>query len=670
MVVRIKVKLLCEIILKREAVLWQYKSQGSAQSLHRNLSSHDSFTFTMSAAEAIAIDLVSTVILKTVVLGYHVLKNSKLYAKETQEFRTKIDIEIGIWEATVRRLRNPIVRERISPVDMERFARGSKELYNLMREFVRRHCKDKEEKRELLKIQSAEEMLDKLADEQTNIMERLSKKEQENNWGFWSGLKTELGYLLLNQSRDKKLVTEIRLWGQQLDRLSAAVIPSMVTTIDKNNKTDVANLFADTSLPELHSRGQVLLAQSVPSTETHVGDLVLDEPGPFQVDFLQLAWPNRDGVAGGFRAPTPNLECTDEDVTRELANRTDLGGKERRQWATFTKDGNSSMVIVEFKPKPGPQDARFTLPRADLAGEVDKLIRTLRLASKRKEQNSDKHPFHVLFSEGWYEQSDHFGLIYRLPSLKTTDFHCESLGSILLKNEYRKLLAKSLVNRLRLARALAGTIFELHSVNWVHESFHSDNILLFAEVRQDGYHFDWSSPYVLGFDSSRAHDGNSGKFNPKAQWIARMYTHPDRDETKEYKRYKKTYDIYALGVVLLEVGRLKSFIDEALEQHRILKDFYERQKAKANNDPESMQVDNEPHVEFTYKTGQHDLKRIFEKKTELLDEILGPVYAEIVKQCLNWHVWDRENDHELSTRFKSEVYDKLNSIKNCHEAFS
>jgi len=110
------------------------------------------------------------------------------------------------------------------------------------------------------------------------------------------------------------------------------------------------------------------------------------------------------------------------------------------------------------------------------------------------------------------------------------------LGNILLKDEYRELLSKSLENRLILAKALAWTLFELHSVNWVHESFHPDNILLFAEeVEPDVCHFDWSTSYVISFDSSRTNNSHSGKFNPKAQWTSHIYTHPDHDEMQAYK---------------------------------------------------------------------------------------------------------------------------------------
>jgi tRNA A-37 threonylcarbamoyl transferase component Bud32 len=67
--------------------------------------------------------------------------------------------------------------------------------------------------------------------------------------------------------------------------------------------------------------------------------------------------------------------------------------------------------------------------------------------------------------------------VYRLPLI---DGQCryESLGNVIIFEGYRELLRRDLGDRLR---ALAWTMFELHSVDWVHGSLHPDNILLFGE---------------------------------------------------------------------------------------------------------------------------------------------------------------------------------------------
>src|SRR5208282_655428 len=104
--------------------------------------------------------------------------------------------------------------------------------------------------------------------------------------------------------------------------------------------------------------------------------------------------------------------------------------------------------------------------------------------------------------------------------------------------------------------------FELHCVDWVHQSLNPDNILLFGEeIASDVVKFDWSCPFIMGFSSSRSNSGASGQQNFRGTWASRLYTHPDR-QLEDYERYKKTHDIYSLGVILLEIGRARSFMED------------------------------------------------------------------------------------------------------------
>jgi hypothetical protein len=40
---------------------------------------------------------------------------------------------------------------------------------------------------------------------------------------------------------------------------------------------------------------------------------------------------------------------------------------------------------------------------------LDRLVRTLRLAAQRQQT------FNVLYCKGWFEERDHFGIVYSLP---------------------------------------------------------------------------------------------------------------------------------------------------------------------------------------------------------------------------------------------------------------
>ena len=147
-------------------------------------------------------------------------------------------------------------------------------------------------------------------------------------------------------------------------------------------------------------------------------------------------------------------------------------------------------------------------------------------------------------------------------------------------------------------------MLELHSVNWVHKSLNPDNILLFGEETGEGLiRFDWSSPYLVGFGSSRSNTGVSDKQpGDQIEFGTRMYLHPDR-QLKEYTRYQKIHDMYSLGIVLLEIGRLELF----RESRSALK---------------------------LQECSPHHLKDTFVKKAKGLKVVLGKRFTKAVVTCL------------------------------------
>ena len=74
--------------------------------------------------------------------------------------------------------------------------------------------------------------------------------------------------------------------------------------------------------------------------------------------------------------------------------------------------------------------------------EANALVRTLRVAATKSDT------FRVLYCHGWYEESDHCGIVYQLPS-GAENSQCESLGNILLNADHQALLARDLENRIK-----------------------------------------------------------------------------------------------------------------------------------------------------------------------------------------------------------------------------
>ncbi|KAK8096025.1 hypothetical protein PG999_014047 [Apiospora kogelbergensis] len=118
--------------------------------------------------------------------------------------------------------------------------------------------------------------------------------------------------------------------------------------------------------------------------------------------------------------------------------------------------------------------------------------------------------------------------------------------------------APSLTARIRLLRVLAESVEKLHAVNWLHKGLRSQNILFF---RDEDDRLDLGRPYVSGFEYSRPADAPYLSESPPAMAAEDLYRHPAVQggpiEDGGGFGYKKTHDIYALGVVFLELAYWK-----------------------------------------------------------------------------------------------------------------
>lgn len=141
-----------------------------------------------------------------------------------------------------------------------------------------------------------------------------------------------------------------------------------------------------------------------------------------------------------------------------------------------------------------------------------------------------------------------FGWIFALPSSKPTST-LRSLHSLLGDVRYRPTLSQ----RVALASKLATSLLHLHTCDWLHKGFHSGNVIFSFE----GNNYDPEEPIISGFDYSRSQSSRtiSGSFEPR--WD--MYRWPSiQNEAPKAATSRKTYDIYSLGLVLLEIAHWKS----------------------------------------------------------------------------------------------------------------
>lgn len=186
-------------------------------------------------------------------------------------------------------------------------------------------------------------------------------------------------------------------------------------------------------------------------------------------------------------------------------------------------------------------------------------------------------------------------------------------------------------DKFRLAVGLARCISQIHMVQWVHESFRSENILFFPIKTTSGQdEIQYDEPWVLGFAFSRPETFFSN--GPADFFPARdIYRHPERQGRPE-QRFTKMHDIYALGVVLLEIGLWEPAI-------KLEKNMF----AHASN-------------------GYAVRAQLIKHAQRRLEPRVGRKYKDIVVRCLNGNfdiVDDSKEDLKLQQAFRTQVVDIL-----------
>ncbi|KAI0477046.1 hypothetical protein GGR56DRAFT_386542 [Xylariaceae sp. FL0804] len=170
--------------------------------------------------------------------------------------------------------------------------------------------------------------------------------------------------------------------------------------------------------------------------------------------------------------------------------------------------------------------------------------------------------FHILTCVGFYHHStDHvFGLVFEQPPEAAPAAEWTTLSQLYKTHELLPL-----GYRVRLCHALADGMEHFHRVGWVHKSLRSDNIA-FSPVRgiqetakpEDSVfqgQVDFAQPYLFGFEFSRVNDAET-RMDEDFSEQNNLYRHPER-WGRPSARFTHTHDIYALGVVLLEVAMWK-----------------------------------------------------------------------------------------------------------------
>lgn len=188
----------------------------------------------------------------------------------------------------------------------------------------------------------------------------------------------------------------------------------------------------------------------------------------------------------------------------------------------------------------------------------------------------------------------------------------------------------ALAARFRVAQMIAQSIAVFHADDWVHKSVRSESVVFFQDRAKGTLMLD--SPYLVDFGYSRPEKGLT--YAPSGHQVTdatTLYLHPDRPR----KPFKKVHDIYALGVVLLEIATW-----------RVANDYFA--KASGALDLETTSIDRE------------ELRRKFlsiaKKK---IPHLMGVAYMEAVVACLDDTYRGQTENSDFAETFQSDVIEKL-----------
>jgi len=256
-------------------------------------------------------------------------------------------------------------------------------------------------------------------------------------------------------------------------------------------------------------------------------------------DFWQEAARFSIDIAEGGADITTSRKMTAETVSKMI-----FGTVFDDSTRTLATMPTGQQVWIEWKSFEPVSRAKRTAPQ-DTIQRVERLVTLLHVANKPTQ-------FCVPRCLGYFQEDEksRFGLVYE-PPVEHIQLPPVSLLSCFAAEPV------TLGAKIAVAQQLAQWLMYLHVVNWMHKGLRSASILFFPEAGSK----DLGRAFVTGFEYSRIATGDTS-FGPTLDDVKRaMYVHPDYLGFKRQLGYKKTYDVYSLGIILIEIAYWQPFAE-------------------------------------------------------------------------------------------------------------
>jgi len=231
-------------------------------------------------------------------------------------------------------------------------------------------------------------------------------------------------------------------------------------------------------------------------------------------------------------------------------------------------------------------------------------------------------------------------------------------------------LRPSLNLRVSHAIVLLETIRQLHTAGWLHKELRSENVLFVGQVgeSQSDHELLRSSMYLGGYVSARADESYDFTEPLQPDIEADLYRHPSSSLGRLRQQYCKSFDIFSIGCILLELGmwsRMCTILTNLWETASCFRPNATSPPIAARMTPPDTptyfgnNVNNQDHhidlIRFRremlaqLKSGVPEHGGI----VELLEAQTGETYARVVVECLNvktsdWDCGSGMDEHEYA----------------------
>jgi hypothetical protein len=240
---------------------------------------------------------------------------------------------------------------------------------------------------------------------------------------------------------------------------------------------------------------------------------------------------------------------------------------------------NGTSVWIEWKPNDSSGLPEINQLNTEIKSRVEKVAALLA-------SNNRKVRFRAPHCLGYfvYETDEHewrFGLVFEKPASVARDIMPITLRDIISDSVNGKADVPSLTDRITLMKLLAETLERLHAVDWLHKDLRSANILFFPSatppkdasvsvVKIGDRYINFADPYISGFHYSLPAISDIMTTLSIDNSESNIYRHPDVQSTRNREpsffpnspassssreSFKKSYDIYSLGLLFLEISR-------------------------------------------------------------------------------------------------------------------